>query len=136
MGCGATKKISNGFKLHIACVAEAVAFIHERRVTHRDIKPPNLLLDAQGHCKLADFGAAKIGGGQTRACVGTPQYRALEMVRGACYDAAVDWWALGCVLFELWSGKPLFTGKTDNFFSVPLRASIRLVQQAFRDATA
>jgi hypothetical protein len=40
-------------KFHAACVAEAVAFIHERRVTHRDIKPPNFLLDAQGHCKLA-----------------------------------------------------------------------------------
>ena len=59
-------------KLHIACVAEAVAFIHDRRVTHRDIKPPNLLLDAPGNCKLADFGAAKIGSAQTRTCVGTP----------------------------------------------------------------
>ena len=111
--CGNEKDI----KWHVACVAEAVAFIHERGVTHRDTKPPNLLLDAQGHCKLAHLGAAKIGGGQTRTRVGTPQYRAPEMSRGACYDAAVDWWALGCVLFELWSGKPLFTGKIDDFFS-------------------
>ena len=43
-------------KFHVACVAEAVAFIHERGVTHRDIKPPNFLLDAQGHCKLAARG--------------------------------------------------------------------------------
>ena len=105
-------------KMHIACVAEALAFAHARNIWHRDIKPQNLLLNPHGHCKLADFGSAKVSAAdRTWSCVGTPEYRAPELVQGAGYNEAVDWWALGCVLFELCSRKQLFPGKAHEVFS-------------------
>lgn len=69
--CGASQDA------YCACVAEALAFAVARNIWRRDIKLQNLLLNSQGHCKLADFGSAKVSAAdRTWSCVETPEYRA------------------------------------------------------------
>jgi len=81
--------------------------LRERQIVYRDLKPENLMLDAQGYLKLIDFGSAKR---LTRGCpraftmVGTPHYMAPEVMRSKGYGTAVDCWALGVVLYELVCG--------------------------------
>ena len=99
-------------KMHTACVAEGLSFLHQKGVIHRDIKPRNLLLDAQsckpGICKIADFGSAKLGN-RALTFVGAFEYMAPERARWNDYGAAADWWPLGCVLYELFLGQKVFS---------------------------
>ncbi len=86
----------------------ALAALHEQRLVHRDLKPGNVLIDQDGRAKLADFGVATTAG-QTRATglVGTPLYMAPEQLRGQPATASSDLYALGLVLYELFSGTRL-----------------------------
>lgn len=100
-------------------VAEALAYAHARGVVHRDVKPGNILLD-ENHAVLADFGIARafteLGGSalsDSGMVVGTPEYMSPEQCsdRGKL-DGRSDIYALGCVLYEMLSGEPPFTGPT------------------------
>jgi len=87
-------------------------------IIHRDIKPDNILIAADGSMRLCDFGSAcKCSGSATAVLtdyVATRWYRAPELlVRSNDYDKAVDMWGLGCVMVELTVGQPLFAGKSD-----------------------
>jgi serine/threonine protein kinase len=103
--------------------------LHKLGYIHRDLKPANFLIDADGHLKLGDFGLSKGAEANPRASVvvtrrlkaysvvGTPQYMAKETLTGGGYDASVDWWALGCMLYEMLVGEPPFDGETaDEIF--------------------
>ena len=73
----------------------------------RDLKPENILLDAAGHVVLTDFGLCKEGvalGGTMKTFCGTPEYLAPEVLLGHAYSRVVDWWGLGCVLYEMLHG--------------------------------
>ena len=107
-------------KLYMAECVLAMKAMHEKNVIHRDLKPENILLDKDGHVKCVDYGLAKanITGpgaeGGTKTFCGTPEYVAPELVENRGHGKAVDWWALGCILFEMLYGLPPFYDKNLN----------------------
>ena len=99
-------------------VGEALDYAHERGIMHRDIKPENILLGASG-AVVADFGLARaveVAGGDTLSSsgmlLGTPQYMSPEQAAALPLSPATDLYALGCVLYEMLTGDPPFTGAT------------------------
>ncbi|KAK6128947.1 hypothetical protein DH2020_037321 [Rehmannia glutinosa] len=111
--CGAiTESVIRNFTRHILC---GLAYLHSKKTIHRDIKGANLLVDAYGVVKLADFGMAKHLNGQTAnlSLKGSPYWMAPELLQSATQtDAssdvalAVDIWSLGCTIIEMMNGKP------------------------------
>ncbi|XP_077585619.1 cGMP-dependent protein kinase 2 isoform X3 [Stigmatopora nigra] len=96
----------------ISCVLEAFEYLHTMGIIYRDLKPENLLLDAKGYIKMADFGfAKKIGlGKKTWTFCGTPEYVAPEVIMNKGHDFGADCWSLGILIFELLTGNPPFAG--------------------------
>jgi len=91
----------------------ALEYLHENGVIYRDLKPENVLFDSKGHVRLVDFGLAKCieASGSSNSLVGTPEYVAPEVLLKKNYDFSVDFWNLGCVMFEMLIGRPPFLGK-------------------------
>ncbi len=96
----------------------ALEFLHAKRIMHRDIKTPNILISKAGVVKLGDMGVSKIlkGGESQQTRVGTPLYLAPEQVLNQAYDHKIDVWALGCVFFYLAMHRPPFYG--DNLVTL------------------
>ncbi len=100
----------------LAQVAGALDAAHRRALVHRDVKPANVMIDADGHVYLTDFGITKQLGGastDTGRVVGTLDYLAPEQIRGDPVDGRTDVYALGCVLYECLAGNPPFRRETE-----------------------
>ncbi|KAK7209704.1 hypothetical protein V2G26_016882 [Clonostachys chloroleuca] len=103
-------------RFYAAEIVLVLQYLHEDQggVAYRDLKPENLLLDADGHIKFVDFGFAKRLGHQgdrpveTYTLCGTPEYLAPEVIHNKGHTAAVDWWALGILVYEFLTGYPPF----------------------------
>jgi len=94
-------------------VCDALGYAHARGVTHRDVKPDNILCLADGSVKLADFGIARVATATaTQTAVGSPRYMAPEQWRGDPVDGRTDLFAVGVMLHELLTGAPPFGGRT------------------------
>ncbi|KAG5403393.1 hypothetical protein IGI04_009512 [Brassica rapa subsp. trilocularis] len=94
----------------------ALLFLHSKGITYCDLKPSNILLDENGHIKLCDFGLARklddITKSPSTGKRGTPYYMAPELYEdGGVHSFASDLWALGCVLYECYTGKPPFVAR-------------------------
>ncbi|GAA5962953.1 hypothetical protein JCM21900_005356 [Sporobolomyces salmonicolor] len=117
-------------RYYIAQILSAVEFMHEKGVIHRDLKPENILLDDTMRVKVTDFGTAKLlkseemvdgrpeeqpdGRPRARSFVGTPEYVSPEVLsEGRESSFSSDFWALGCILFQLLAGRPPFQARTE-----------------------
>ena len=96
-------------------VCRGLDFAHKMGVIHRDVKPANILVSADGSVKLLDFGIARFGESdmtQTGMVLGTPSYISPELLQGAKVDRRADMWAVGVILYEVLSGRRPFEAKT------------------------
>jgi serine/threonine-protein kinase len=91
-----------------------LAAAHERGVLHRDLKPANVMIDGRGRVRLADFGLAGAMATETGGLAGTPTYMAPELFAGQPTSVKSDIYALGLVLYEMFTGKAAFSGATVN----------------------
>ncbi|MGW7519655.1 protein kinase domain-containing protein [Streptomyces sp. NPDC054796] len=102
----------------VAGVLEALAYSHQHGIVHRDIKPANVIITNTGAVKVMDFGIARALHGasntmtQTGMVMGTPQYLSPEQALGKTVDTRSDLYATGCLLYELLTLRPPFTGET------------------------
>ncbi|MEU4315189.1 Stk1 family PASTA domain-containing Ser/Thr kinase [Nocardia sp. NPDC024068] len=100
----------------IADVCAALDFSHKAGIVHRDMKPANIMINRAGAVKVMDFGIARAIADAanpmtaTAAVIGTAQYLSPEQARGETVDARSDVYSVGCVLFEILTGQPPFTG--------------------------
>jgi len=97
-------------------IAEGLQAVHEAGIIHRDLKTPNIMRDAGGVARLMDFGIAKREGDGTRTAtghiVGTPEYMSPEQAQGHRVDFRSDIYALGIVIYEIFTGRVPFRGET------------------------
>lgn len=99
-------------------ICKALDHAHKNGVIHRDIKPSNIMLNKAGQIKITDFGIAKIKSAQidSEGTMGSPSYMSPEQLREEPVYESSDIFSLGCVLYELLTGKKAFPG--DNFYSI------------------
>ncbi|CAJ1390036.1 unnamed protein product [Effrenium voratum] len=93
---------------YVACVALGLSHLHEKHVIWRDLKLENCLLTSKGYVKLTDMGIAKMVTGKTFTVCGTADYFAPETLKQVGHNRAVDWWALGVMLFIMIAGHSPF----------------------------
>ncbi|MED6268322.1 Cyclin-dependent kinase 16 [Characodon lateralis] len=113
--CGSIMSIHN-VKIFLFQLLRGLAYCHRRKVLHRDLKPQNLLINEKGELKLADFGLARAKSVPTKTYsneVVTLWYRPPDVLLGSTeYSTPIDMWGVGCIFYEMITGRPLFPGST------------------------
>uniref|UniRef100_A0A0K8TGS8 protein kinase C n=3 Tax=Lygus hesperus TaxID=30085 RepID=A0A0K8TGS8_LYGHE len=110
-------------RFYAAEIVSALAFLHKLGIVYRDLKLDNVLLDFDGHVRIADFGMCKLQiylDKTTDTFCGTPDYMAPEVIKGLKYNQCVDWWSFGILLYELLVGQSPFSGCDEDhlFWSI------------------
>ncbi|XP_018593248.1 cyclin-dependent kinase 16-like isoform X2 [Scleropages formosus] len=113
--CGNIMSMHN-VKIFLFQLLRGLAYCHRRKVLHRDLKPQNLLINDKGELKLADFGLARAKSVPTKTYsneVVTLWYRPPDVLLGSTeYSTPIDMWGVGCIFYEMVTGRPLFPGST------------------------
>ncbi|XP_077013677.1 cyclin-dependent kinase 18 isoform X2 [Tamandua tetradactyla] len=113
--CGSLMSMHN-VKIFMFQLLRGLAYCHRRKILHRDLKPQNLLINEKGELKLADFGLARAKSVPTKTYsneVVTLWYRPPDVLLGSTeYSTPIDMWGVGCIHYEMATGRPLFPGST------------------------
>lgn len=113
-------------RFYIASVVLVFQHMHSKRIAYRDLKPENILLDTDGFMKLADFGLAKLVTDRTWTLCGTPDYLAPEIILNKGHDKAVDYWALGILIYELTAGSaPFFAHDPMQVYALIIQGNVK-----------
>jgi cGMP-dependent protein kinase len=101
-------------RFYIASLLLTIDYLNKKCITHRDVKPNNIMIDMNGFIKLFDFGTAKYIKGPTYTIIGTPHYIAPEILNGKGYTFQADYWSIGIIMFEIFYGSyPFGNNKSD-----------------------
>uniref|UniRef100_A0A3Q3VRL4 protein kinase C n=1 Tax=Mola mola TaxID=94237 RepID=A0A3Q3VRL4_MOLML len=104
-------------RFYSSCVLLGLEFLHQNKIVYRDLKLDNLLMDADGFVRIADFGLCKEGmghGDRTSTFCGTPEFLAPEVLTDNNYTRSVDWWGLGVLIYEMLVGESPFPGDDEE----------------------
>ncbi|KAM9306838.1 serine/threonine-protein kinase N2 [Pholidichthys leucotaenia] len=104
-------------RFYSSCVLLGLEFLHQNKIVYRDLKLDNLLMDADGFVRIADFGLCKEGmghGDRTSTFCGTPEFLAPEVLTDNSYTRSVDWWGLGVLIYEMLVGESPFPGDDEE----------------------
>ncbi|PIC27180.1 hypothetical protein B9Z55_019511 [Caenorhabditis nigoni] len=119
-------------------IVMAIGYLHLQNVVYRDMKLENLLLDKDGHIKIADFGLCKEEikfGDKTSTFCGTPEYLAPEVLEDNDYGRCVDWWGVGVVMYEMMCGRLPFYSKDHNkLFELIMVGDLRFPSKLSQEA--
>lgn len=119
-------------------IISALGYLHDNSIVYRDLKLENLLLDKDGHIKIADFGLCKEEmhfGARTKTFCGTPEYLAPEVLEDNDYGRAVDWWGTGVVMYEMMCGRlPFYNRDPEILFELILMEELRFPRTLSEDA--
>ncbi|ORX60074.1 kinase-like protein [Piromyces finnis] len=105
-------------KFYVAEIVTALEYLHKKNIIHRDLKPENILITENMHIKLTDFGTAKIiendvDNGRANSFVGTAEYVSPELLNDKATCKSSDFWALGCIIYQLLAGRPPFKASNE-----------------------
>ncbi|XP_071442036.1 RAC-beta serine/threonine-protein kinase B [Hetaerina americana] len=119
-------------------IISALGYLHSKGIIYRDLKLENLLLDKDGHIKIADFGLCKEDitfGRTTKTFCGTPEYIAPEVLEDNDYGMAVDWWGVGIVMYEMLFGRlPFYNKNHEKLFALIVTENVKFPKTVSAEA--